>query len=265
MNVALILFLAIQSLPPAMLATLTAPPLSPEALFDRGMAAAQSDDPAVAEGALGLLEQAAAAAPDNLRYGAEYRQAAIAAGAFDRSIAFFESLAAAHPESADVRLNWGYAYVDKIPEAGAVTQVILANTALTHFTEAIERDETWLALYTRGNSYVYWPPIFNRARLGIADLERAVAMSEEREPRRYYAHAYAALGDGWWRLGDLDRAREVWRRGVERLAAVGPLPALDERLALDDKELDTDLKAKYAIGQRVATDLRELWAEGAQP
>ena len=97
MNVALILFLAIQSLPPAMLATLTAPPLSPEALFDRGMAAAQSDDPAVAEGALGLLEQAAAAAPDNLRYGAEYRQAAIAAGAFDRSIAFFESLAAAHP------------------------------------------------------------------------------------------------------------------------------------------------------------------------
>jgi tetratricopeptide (TPR) repeat protein len=265
MNVALILFLAIQSLPPAVVATLTAPPLPPDELFSEGMADLESSDPEAVDRALVLLEQAAAAAPDNLRYGAEYRQAAIATEAFDRSIAFFESLAAIHPESADVRLNWGYAYVDKIPAAGAVTQVILANTALSHFTEAIERDPTWLALYTRGNSYVYWPAIFGRAKLGVADLERAVEMSEEHEPRRYYAHAYAALGDGWWRLGDLDRAREVWRRGVERLAPVGPLPALDERLALDDRALDAYLKDHYAIGQRVETDLRELWEEGAEP
>jgi len=265
MNIALALFLAIQSLPPAMLATLTAPAVPPDELFSQGLAALDSGTPEDLNRALVLLEQASAAAPDNLRYGAEYRQAAIAAKAYDRAIAFFESLAAAHPDSADVRLNWGYAYVDKIPAAGAVTQVILANTALAHFTEAIERDPSWLALYTRGNSYVYWPAIFNRAKLGIADLERAVALSEEDEPHAYYAHAYAALGDGWWRLGDLDKARKVWRRGAERLAAVGPLPALDERLALDDPALKTYLKAHYAIGQRVETDLRELWQQGVAP
>jgi len=262
MNVALVLFLALQSLPPAMLAVLTAPKESPGTLFDRGMSAEESGETGQA---LALLEQAAALAPDNLRYGAEYRQAVIAEKAYDRSIAFFESLAAAHPDSADVRLNWGYAYVDKIPAAGAITQVILANTALTHFTEAIERDPTWLALYTRGNSYVYWPAIFKRAKLGVADLERAVEISEQHEPRRYYAHAYAALGDGWWRLGDLAKAREVWQRGVDRLGAVGPLPGLDKRLALDDQALDAYLKSQYAIGQRVATDLRELWTEGVEP
>ncbi len=262
MNVALVLFLALAALPPSVLATLTAPPVPPAELFEQGMAAAEAGS---ADQAVALLEQAAALAPTNLRYGAEYRQAAIAAKACDRSIAFFEGLAAAHPESADVRLNWGYAYVDKIPDAGAVTGVILANTALTHFTEAIERDPTWLALYTRGNSYVYWPAIFKRAKLGIADLERAVELSEQREPRRYYAHAYAALGDGWWRLKDLDTAREVWRRGLEKLAAVAPLPDLEERLALDDKALDAYLKDHYAIGKRVETDLHELWQEGEEP
>lgn len=123
-----------------------------EELFASGLAAAEAGDFAAA---LDRLETAAAARPESLRYGAEYRQAAIAAEEYDRAIAFFETLAARHPDSAAVRLNWGYAYVDKIPAAGAVTGVILANTALTHFTEALERDETWLGRYTRGNSYIY--------------------------------------------------------------------------------------------------------------
>jgi tetratricopeptide (TPR) repeat protein len=226
-----------------------------EALFASGLAAVEAGDLATA---LDRLETAAAARPDDLRYGAEYRQAAIAAGQHDRSIAFFERLAERHPDSAAVRLNWGYAYVDKIPAAGAVTQVILANTALNHFTEAIEREESWLALYTRGNSYVYWPPIFGRTKLGIADLERAVAMAEAGEPRSFHAHAYAALGDGWWRLDELEKAREVWRRGLERIPGA---PALEQRLALEGEALGEYLQAHYAIGKRVETDLRELWAE----
>jgi tetratricopeptide (TPR) repeat protein len=226
-----------------------------EALFASGLAAVEAGDLAAA---LDRLETAAAARPDDLRYGAEYRQAAIAAGEHDRAIAFFEQLAERHPDSAAVRLNWGYAYVDKIPAAGAVTQVILANTALGHFTEAIEREESWLGLYTRGNSYVYWPPIFGRTKLGIADLERAVAMAEAGAPRSFHAHAYAALGDGWWRLDELDKAREVWRRGLERIPGAA---ALEQRLALEGEALAEYLEAQYAIGKRVATDLRELWAE----
>lgn len=242
-----------------LLAVSLAAPAAPAAaaeLFEAGLAARAAGD---LETALDRLEGAAAAAPDDLHYGAEYRQAAIALAQYDRSIAFFESLAAEHPDAPAVRLNWGYAYVDKIPAAGAVTQVILANTALTHFTEAIERDPSWLALYTRGNSYIYWPAIFGRTKPGIADLEQAVAMAEAGAPKPYQAYAYAALGDGWWRLAELDRAREVWRRGLARHPGT---VYLEERLALDDEGLDAYLKAHYAIGNRVETDLREL-REGA--
>jgi len=237
-------------------------PLHPPAeLFASGMAAAEAGETARA---LELLEAAAAQEPDNLRYGAEYRQVAIAAERYDRSIRFFKRMAKRYPDSADVRLNWGYAYVDKVPAAGAVTQVILANTALNRFSEALERDETWLGLYTRGNSYIYWPTIFDRAKLGIADLERAVELGEQGEPKGYHAHAYAALGDGWWRLGDLEKARAAWQAGIDRVGA-DEAPYLAERLALDGEELDAYLDATYAIGNRVGTDLRELWAEGAQP
>lgn len=239
----------------------TVPHHPPNQLFDSGLAAAAAGN---LTRALDLLEAATASEPNNLRYGAEYRQMAIATEEYDRSIRFFKRLADKHPDSADVRLNWGYAYVDKIPAAGAVTQVILANTALNRFSEALERRETWLGLYTRGNSYIYWPTIFNRAKLGIADLERAVELSEQEEPRSYHAHAYAALGDGWWRLGDLEKARSVWQAGLDRVGEEAA-PYLKERLDLEGEELDAYLGAVYAIGNRVGTDLRELWAEGAKP
>jgi tetratricopeptide (TPR) repeat protein len=222
-------------------------------LFASGLAAAEAGDLAAA---LDRLETAAAARPDHLRYGAEYRQAAIAAEEYDRAIAFFEKLAGRHPDSAAVRLNWGYAYVDRIPAAGSVTAVILADRALKRFTEALEREETWLGLYTRGNSYVYWPPIFNRTRLAIADLERAIELEKEGEPKRYHAHAWSALGDAWWRLDDLEKAREVWREGLERHPET---PYLEERLAREGEALDEYLNAHYALGNRVETDLREIW------
>lgn len=229
-------------------------------LFASGLAAREAGELATA---LDRLETAAAARPEDLRYGAEYRQTAIAAEEYDRSIAFFEELAERHPDSAAVRLNQGYAYVDKIPAAGAVTGVILANTALTHFTEALEREETWLGLYTRGNSYVYWPAIFGRTKLGIADLERAVELEiQEGNPEPYHAHAWSALGDAWWRLDDLEKAREVWREGLERHPGT---PYLEERLAREGEALDEYLEAHYALGNRVETDLRELWEAGAEP
>lgn len=212
------------------------------------------------DAALDRLEAAVRAEPGNLRYGADFRQAAIEAKAYDRSIALFEELAEEHPDTPATLLNWGYAYVDKIPDAGSVTQVILANTALNHFTRALEVEETWLALYTRGNSYVYWPAIFGRTELAIADLERAVEMSEKKGGAAplYHARAYAALGDAHWRLKDIDTARAVWRRGAARFPND---PDLAARLSREGEALDSYLEAHYALGKRVETHLRELWDE----
>ena len=92
--------------------------------FEEGMKAVAAKDWGKA---LPHLEAALAAAPDNLRYASEYRQAVIQAGEYDRCVAFFEKLVADHPSSANAWLNFGFAYVDKIPAAGSITQVILAN------------------------------------------------------------------------------------------------------------------------------------------
>jgi len=224
-----------------------------EAAFERAMATMAAGNP---EAALDDFEAAVAADPDNLRWGAEYRQAVIAVEAYDRAIGFFERLAAEHPDSPNLFLNYGYAYVDKIPSAGAVTQVILANTALTYFTEAVEIEESWLARYTRGNSYLYWPAIFGRTSKGIADLERAIELSKEIERRSYHARAYAALGDGHWRLDDVDKAREVWREGLRLFPGD---PYLESRLSREGEELDAYLERHFATDTRVVTHLRELW------
>jgi tetratricopeptide (TPR) repeat protein len=206
--------------------------------------------------ALPLFEEALRASPGTLRWGAEYRQAVIATDDHDRALAFLQALAAENPGSADVWLDLGYAHVDKIPGAGAVTQIILANRALTHFTTALELEETWLGRYTRGNSYVYWPPIFGKTKLGVADLERALELAAAGPPRPYHVHAWVALGDGHWRLGDLEAARRIWEEGRRRFPGDAGLEA---RLGREGEELDAYLGEQYALGKRVATDLRELW------
>src|SRR5712692_10396586 len=127
---------------------------------------------------LSKFEAALASDPDNLRHGSEYRQAVIQAKEYDRSLKFFEKLVADHPKSGNAHLNYGFAYVDKIPAAGSITQVILANNALGEFSKAVEINPTWLALYTRGASYLFWPKLFDKAPLGVADLEKALALQK---------------------------------------------------------------------------------------
>ncbi len=217
------------------------------------------------EKAVASFEAAIAAEPENLRYGTEYRQAVIAAvdaGAekdlYDRAIAFFERLVADHPEAANAWLNYGFIHVDKIPVEGAITQVILANTSLGHFTTALVIEESWLGLYSRGHAYLFWPPIFGFTPDGVADLERAVEISQTDERKRpYYARAWAALGDGHWRLKDLTKAREVWKKGLE---IYPDDPELKARVdSADDKALVAYLEAHYDTGNRVGTHLREIF------
>lgn len=238
----------------AVLVPALAVPLGANDFYDRGMARVAAEDwPA----ALDLLEQAVETEPNDLRIGTDYRQAVIAAGEYDRCLEFFEKLVAEHPEAPNLRMNYGFAHVDKIPVEGAITQVILANTALTHFSKALELEETWLGRYTRGNSYLYWPAIFGRTQLGIDDLNRAIEMARTAKRKPYHGRAWAALGDGYWRLEDYDKARETYREG---LALYPESPELEERAALaTDEALDEYLDALFETSRRVDTHLREIW------
>jgi tetratricopeptide (TPR) repeat protein len=215
--------------------------------------------------AIDLLEAATAATPNDLRIGTDYRQAVIAAAAaaddpevYDRCLAFFEQLVAEHPDAPNAFLNYAFAHVDKIPVEGAITQVILANTSLGIFGSALELEETWLGYYSRGHAYLFWPPIFGRVDNGIADLERAIEISRQEGGKKpYYARAWAALGDGYWRRDEVGKAREIWQQGVELYPADPELLARLERA--DRAELDAFLDAHYDTTARVGTHLREIF------
>jgi len=218
--------------------------------------------------ALNDYEAALKAEPDNLRYASQYRQAVLQQAKtlhpkegspvdFDRSIKFFETLVADHPNAATAQLNLGFAYVDKMPASGAITQVIMANTALGFFAKSIEIKPTWLAYYTRGNSYLFWPKIFNRAKLGVADLEQAYKMQKSGANKPYYLRAYVSLGDGYWKTDELDKAKAIWKEGL------GLFPnsaALRDRVAKDGDDLKTVIEDTLDPNKRVDTDLKELWS-----
>lgn len=198
------------------------------------------------------LEAAVRADPESARRASDYRQTVIACGDHERAMAFFASLAAERPGSANVALNHGYSHVDAIPTAGAIRRVVLADRAIAQFTRAIELEPGWLAVFTRGNAYLYWPKVFGRLPLALADLERAEELARREGVRPYQVRGWVALGDAYWKDGRPDRARAKWREGLElfpgdarltsRLAAEGEgLAALVEADLDPEKRVDTDL------------------------
>ena len=210
--------------------------------------------------ALSALEVKIAADPDNLRTGSEYRQMVIRMGEYDRAISFFEKLMEASPNHANAQLNYGFTYVDKVPTAGSITQVLLANNALKAFSKSIELKPSWVAHYTRGNSYLYWPVIFGHAPDAIADLEAAMKMQNGR-PQPYYVRTWIALGDGYWKMDDLEKAKKTWAEGLKQFPDNA---ALKSRLTKDGDELKAVIDDTYDIARRVDTSLKELFAaEGA--
>lgn len=207
---------------------------------------------------LAVLEQRLAASPDSLAAGNAYRLAAIKAGAHDRCLAFFERLVAAHPNAANAHLNHGFAYVDKIPTAGAVTQVILANNAIAAFTRALALRPSWVTYYTRGSSYLFWPAVFGRAPLGVADLERALDLQRREALRSYHVRGFISLGDGYWKTNQIERARQVWAEGARLFPGNAALTA---RLSSEGDALRAIILDTFDPNKRVDTDLDELWAQ----
>ena len=205
---------------------------------------------------LSKMEAALAGDPNNLRFGSEYRQAVIQTNQYDRSLKFFEKLVTDNPKAGNAYLNYGFAYVDKIPVAGSITQVILANTALSYFSKSIELEPSWIGYYTRGNSYLYWPKIFNRAHLGVADLEQAMKLQKADKLKSYHVRAYISLGDGYWKMDDLAKAKATWQEGAKLFPNSAPLKT---RLSKEGDDLKAYIEDVLDPNKRVDTDLHEIW------
>jgi tetratricopeptide (TPR) repeat protein len=213
---------------------------------------------AQAQDELSRFEQTLKSNPDDLRAGNDYRMAVIKAGQYDRGLDFFKQLVAQHPSAANARLNYGFQYVDKIPAAGSITQVILANNALTEFSKSLELKPTWIGYYTRGNSYLFWPKIFGRTKLGIADLEEALKLQKAGPKRPYYVRVYVALGDGYFKNDEPEKATAIWKEGLAQFPAD---TSLKQRLGLKADDVKLLLDSVYDPNKRVDTNLQDLWAD----
>jgi tetratricopeptide (TPR) repeat protein len=224
-----------------------------EARYQAAAKAAAAKDYATA---LTEFEAALTEEPDSMKFGSEYRMAVIQAKEHDRCIKFFEKLVADHPKSSNAYLNYGFAYVDKIPVSGTITQVIMANTALANFTKSIELRPSWIGLYTRGNSYLFWPKIFNRTHLGVADLEEAMKMQKADQKRPYHVRAYVSLGDAYWKMDDLAKAKATWQEGISLFPDSAQLKA---RLGKEGDALQEYIEDQLDPNKRVDTNLNEFW------
>ncbi len=224
-----------------------------EESFRKGLDAANAHD---YTNALSNFEAALASDADNLRYANEYRLTVIRSKQYDRSLKFFDKLVTDHPNSANAWLNAGFALIDKMPVSGAVTQAILANTALTRFTNSINLRPTIVALYTRGADYLYWPRVFNRTPLGIADLEEALKKQKATERKSYFYKTFVALGDGYWKLDRMEKAVAIWKDGLKEFPGNLELQA---RLSKVGDELKAYMDDYYDFNKRVDTDIRFLW------
>lgn len=235
---------------------------------EKALAAKQYD------AAISAFEEALTADPDSIRDASEYRMATMQRALslqpvvkgqphegkptdYDREIAFFDKLTKDHPNSPNAFLNYGFCYVDKIPAAGTISQVILANNSLNLFTKSIELKATWIGLYTRGNSYLYWPKIFGHGPDAVADLERAYAIQKTQAKNPLHIRVFMALGDAYWKTDANEKARAIWREGLKQFP---DSPGLKERMSKDGDALNDYLDTVLDPNKRVDTDLRELWS-----
>jgi len=146
---------------------------------------------------------------------AEYRQLAIQTAQFDRSIDFLEKLADRKNAGPNVQISLALACVDKVPTSGDIRRLYLGRDAMNALTRAIALRPTVLAYYMRGLINLYYNKfIFKRTDKGVADLTQALALVTPDTPAKLVALVYVALGDGYFRVDQLAKARETWATGA---------------------------------------------------
>jgi len=206
---------------------------------------------------LGGLEATVTNDPENLKAAAEYRQAAIAENAYNRAIGLFERLSERPNAGPHVYLSLALAYIDKIPSVGAFSRISIGNKATKAVTRSIELERSPVAYAVRGMVNLRFEKgFFHRTPQGVADLEEARRLSAPRSA--YMAQILVALGDGYWRLKNRTKAREIWRDG----SAVFPNDAqLRQRVSSPDEAVTGIVDRTLDAGARVDTSLREVFQE----
>ena len=167
-----------------------------------------------------------------------------------------ERLAKQKGSGPNVQISLALAYVDRVPTSGDIRRLYLGRDAIGALTKAIARRPTVLAYYVRGLINLYYNNfIFHRVPRGIADLEQALAMATNASAPALLLRVRTALGDGYFRLGNAAKAREVWSAAQRQFPADA---GLKRRLEKQGTELEDIVTTALTASRRVDTRLADV-------
>jgi tetratricopeptide (TPR) repeat protein len=142
---------------------------------------------------------------------------AMEGGYGDQLVALFEKRAAENPGVADMQLDLGRAYLQKVfraggngPEAG-----LWATKADKAFEAALAIDDHhWGSRFAKAVSLSFWPPVFGKQNEAIRNFETLIQQQSQvvSEPR--HAQTWLLLGNMYQQIGHADQALATWQKGL---------------------------------------------------
>jgi len=135
------------------------------------------------------------------------------AGALER----IQAAIADDPANAELRVALGTALVAKLQNdtPPGVQQGIVWGQADAAYAKAIELDPGhWTARYSRAFGTSFIPAQFGRRPDAIKQFEELISIQEQDAPKPEYAQSYFQLGRLYGESGNVEKAREIWRRGL---------------------------------------------------
>ncbi|GJM21081.1 MAG: hypothetical protein DHS20C15_09960 [Planctomycetota bacterium] len=138
-------------------------------------------------------------------------------GLMDAVLAELEAQVAAAPGDADLRVELGLAYLQKIQEVGnGPLAGIFATKADEQFDAVLEQDpQHWDARFTKAVSLSFWPPIFGKQNEAIANFAQLAEQQKHMQPDPKHADTWLLLGNMYQQMGKHDEAMAAWTEGYE--------------------------------------------------
>jgi len=188
-----------------------------------------------------------------------------AKGGIEKSVEIFKKLYYKDKNNKKLAYNAALVYIDNLTGRGLVAQGYNASRSLDILGDLLEANpEDWIARYIRGMNYLHWPKWFRKTKLAKDDFLICIEQSKRHDfqikdfnPGELVFHlAYIGLSDTYVVLGLFDEAQKILHQAHDRF---GALPAIKQRLKLNEQQLTDFVKNMRDLDYPIDTSLEFLW------